>query len=221
MESPFTQLTGLVGPQVTTDGQRSILRTEKDGALVCVDAHGKYAAVNYRNTLFMGNVPVAGAALLVPATTGLHPTLWNPAGSGYIASLVSISITHISGTITIGCPILAYTFNAGSAIGTAAPIVTFTSVVPTPCKIGTQSGRSNMLWAPTTCTFVAAPTFLMGLGMGFFPVTDATAALPINCSVDFDGKLMVPPGTALSVCYNVTTSTALFSTSLVWEEIPL
>jgi hypothetical protein len=37
----------------------------------------------------------------------------------------------------------------------------------------------------------------------------------------FDGSIAFYPGTAMSVCYTVTTSTALFQISLLGLEIPL
>src|SRR6185436_13284899 len=94
-----------------------------------------------------------GIALIVPATTGGHPTLWNPTGSGVNVSLVRLRLSYVSGTNAPTAIEWARTANAGNQIGTGAPVVSFTDVAPSPSLIGGASA-SKVRWAPTTNTFV-------------------------------------------------------------------
>jgi hypothetical protein len=109
------------------------------------------------------------------------------------------------------------TKNAGSALGTAAPIVTFTEQVPDPAIIG-ASFASSMKFAPAVCTFTAAPAFMASTGINFAAV--APTAGTIN-EVDYDGALAVMPGNAVSLCACVTTTTALFFSTIIYHELPL
>jgi hypothetical protein len=210
---PFL-MQGQVGPQTAGLGATINNRLSKFGETVTHEASGQYfeQALNGQSYIYM----IASQALLLSATTGNVPTIWNPAGSGVIFIPTTLTVTWISGTLVVGGVVIATTLNAGSAIGTAAPIVTFTQVAPKPAIRGTGFG-SRCLFAPSTCTFTAAPTVEYSTNINY----NTTALILANGFHNFNGTLAYYPGTAMSVCYTVTTSTALFAITICGIEVPI
>jgi hypothetical protein len=37
---------------------------------------------------------------------------------------------------------------------------------------------------------------------------------------EYDGDFVIAPSTAVSLCYQTTTTTAVFQVSVTWEEVP-
>lgn len=213
------QMKGLVGPQRTADGDESTVRLGSSGEIIVQDLNGKYAEQAQRGNVFVYSTAAAGLALIVSATTGNHPTLWNPAGSGYNWIPLALYIGYVSGNNAPGSLALCYTANAGAAIGTAAPVVTFTDVAPVNALLGSNK-TSKMRWAPAVNTYASAPTFLMSTGVSLFTGVAATAVAPFTLVVPFDGALIVGPGSALSLTALQSTTTALFVVSWLGIEVP-
>ncbi len=203
-----------VGPQSVGNGTQTVPRLSKFGETVTNEASGQYFEQGLNGQSFV--YTIASQALLLSATTGNVPTIWNPAGSGVIFVPTSLTITYISGTLVVGGVVIATTLNAGSAIGTAAPIVTFTQVAAKAAIRGTGAA-SKCLFAPSTCTFTAAPTVEYATNINY----NTTALVLANGTHNFNGTLAYYPGTAMSVCYTVTTSTALFALTVCGLEIPI
>lgn len=182
----------------------------------------------YGHTCYATNAS-AGKAMLASATTGNQPTLWNPVGSGVYAVLRSLTLQWTSGTITTGGFLWALTSPAGSAIGTAAPIVTFTAITPGTRAHANGSHASTRKdawtprckWAPTVCTFVAAPTIIGPVGYSAGAFAEATAAVVPVAYIPIDGEIIVAPDEALTLVYDDTTSTALFNVKLVYDEVEI
>jgi hypothetical protein len=163
--------------------------------------NGKYAELVRRGVVFLYSTAAAGIALIVSATTGGHPTLWNPLGSGKIFyPLVLLCITK----------------GTGAQIGTASPIPTFTAVAAEQAAAGGPNTSSRMVWSPATNTFTVAPAFWATTGLNM------AGTAPINSQeVDFDGGLALYPGTAMSVTYSVATSTSLHHVTIWGAELPI
>ncbi len=166
------------------------------------------------------------AALLISATTGNVPTLWNPTTSGKIFIPKKVILTYLSGTTTIGSVLFAKTLTqAGTAvIATNGPIITFTSGVANAQNnggLGAPNAKATaMLWAPAVNTFFAAPTVFMGSEINVGAVAPTNGGLG-GSAHRFNGETIIWPGQALSICYSVTTSTALFFVTLIGVEKPL
>jgi len=172
-----------------------------------------------KGNLFVYHVP--SQALLLSATTGGHPTVINPVGSGKDFVPLALRIGFISGTTVIGSVLLAETLNVGGGAATGAAIPTATLIAQNAAggarnayRGGTTAKQSVMQWSPTTNTFTAAPSVIQAaLNLG--------AAAPTGTGTyeaKFDGGLIFAPGTAMSVVYSVTTSTALFQISILGLE---
>jgi len=215
-----TVLEGRVGPQRLTDTQEAALRMGNAGELIVQELNGRYYEQAMRGNIFVYSTAAAGIALIVAAVTGNHPTVWNPTGSGYNFVPISITLGYVSGANAPGSLALFYTPNAGSAIGTAAPVVTFTHVAPVNALIG--GGRASVMrWSPAVSTYVAVPTWLATLGISLFTGVAATAVAPFQLRYDFDGTLVLAPGNALHVTAIQATTTALFTVTIVGMELPI
>ena len=203
-----------VGNQIASDGGAVNQRGDNYGNTMNQQFNGKYAELTRRGQLFHCNVGTA-AAYLLSATTGNCPTIWNPAGSGKIVYILGLYSNWLSGVTVAGSLNWAVTAIAGSNIATAAPIVTFTNQAPAPALIGSSSAAVTR-FAPAVCTFTAAPSFFSATGINY-----KTEAGDYVAQVDYDGEIALMPGTALSLVYTVTTSTALYFTDIVIAELPM
>jgi hypothetical protein len=210
-----------VGPSTLNDGNSTATRRfGRQNDLIVSELHGKYYEQNVRGNVFKGLSASTGIALIVPATTGGHPTLWNPLGSGVVLSICRLMLTYVSGANAPTALEWASTLGAGAAAATGSPILTATLVAPTPGMVG-GSGKSKALWAPTVNTFTAAPLFFEPAGISLDTMVAASTNAPFTITVDYDGLLPIAPGNALSLCSQAATTTALFQVMVVWEEIPV
>lgn len=194
-------------------------RTSRLGAKVITNLHGRFAEQNVRGRVYTGSSASTGIAIIVPATTGGHPTLWNPSDSGVYLSIIRAELSYVSGNHAPGAFEWASTSNTGASIGTGQPILTGTRVAPVGVLGGVVANKG--VWIPTTNTFTAAPSFLRALGVGLHTGVAATAINPTQIRVGYEGDFVIAPGTAVSLCYQTTTTTALFQVSVTWEEIPV
>ena len=195
------------------------IRTSRDGAQVVTQAHGKYLESNVRGRLYTGVSASGGIALIVPANTGGHPTLWNPSDSGRYVSVVRLALSYVSGNNAPTAIEWAYTLNTGSQVATGGVIATATRVAPVGVLGGVLDNKA--IWSPTTNAFAAAPTFLRPTGISLFTGVAATAVAPFLMRADYDGDLVIAPGTAISLCSQAATTTALFQVAVTWEEFPI
>ncbi len=171
-------------------------------------------------TKYTGVSASGGIALLLPATGGGHPTLWNPASSDVNVAVRRLELSYVSGNNAPGAVEWAQVLNAGDTYGTGSPIATATVVAPL-TTLG--SGASNKAkWVPTTNTFTAAPTYLRPAGVSLFTGIAATAVAPFVLRTDYENdEFVIGPGTAICLCFQTTTTTALFQVAITWEEIAL
>jgi hypothetical protein len=192
----------------------------EDRQLLVDELHGRNFNAALRGQLFVASTASAGIALIVPATTGNHPTLWNPLGSGVDLNIVRLDVSYVSGNNAPTAIEWAVTKNAGAQNATGSPILTFTKVAVDSARIGGPVS-SQALWAPAVNTYTAAPAFYAPTGLSLFTGVAATAVAPFTMSVTYDGALVVAPGVALSLCSQAATTTALFQVAITFEEVPI
>ncbi len=195
-------------------------RTTRDGAKVVTALHGKYLEQTIRGRLYTGVSASGGIALIVPATGGGMPTLWNPSDSGRYLSLVRLELSYVSGNNAPCALEWATTANTGAAVGTGAPIATLTRVAPVGVLGGALDNKG--VWSPTTNTFTTtAPAYLRPAGISLFTGVAATAVPPFVLRTDYNGDFVIAPGNSISLANQTTTTTALFQVAVTWEEIPV
>lgn len=206
---------GQVGSQNVGSGSPATYRLDNSGATVTHEMNGKHAEQTLRGNGFLYGI--ASQALVLAATGGGHPTVINPTGSGVIWMPTYLTVTFISGTTVIGGVVMAETLAVGGGAATGAAIKTATLVAAISALRG-SGAVARCQWSPTTNTFTAAPTvtYATSINLG--------AAAPTGSGTythQFNGTYALYPGTAASVCYTVTTSTALFALTMHGVEIPI
>mgnify|MGYP001611533894 CR=1 FL=1 len=211
------QNVGILGPYGNGLTGNDADRMSNDGGKVVTQLHGQYYEQCARNRVYTGVSASGGIALLVPATAGGHPTLWNPSDSGRNLSIIKLSLSWVSGNNAPGAVEWASVANTGASIATGAAILTGTRVAPVGMVGGGLDNKG--VWIPTTNTFTAAPVFLRPAGISLFTGIGTTAVAPFVLRADYDGDFVIAPGAAVCVCFQTTTTTALFQVEVVWEEV--
>ena len=208
---------GFVGPSIINDGLQGNLgvRASRDSSQIVQESHGKWAEQASRGNVFHATTLTGGIAIIVAATTGNHPTLWNPTTAGYGAEFISLKAARVSGTDAPGAWYFCSTFPAGSAIATGGPIATFTRVAVVNGLVG-GAADAIMNWAPSVNTYTAAPVFWAPVGITMFTGTVAAVIAEIQLDIEYDGQTILGPNSALSVCTQVATSTALYALDLAY-----
>jgi hypothetical protein len=213
-------LRGRVGPQRLMDSQASEIRLGNAGEIIVQELNGRFYEQTMRGNMFVYSTASTGIALAIAAVTGNYPSLWNPSGSGYNFVPVKLLLGYLSGANVPGNVALYWTASAGSAIGTTAPVVTWTNVAGVNALIG--GGRNSyMKWSPAVHTTTAVPTFLTTVGLNLFTGLAATAAPPFTMSYDFDGTMVVAPGNVIHICANPTLQTMVATVTLIGMELPI
>jgi hypothetical protein len=125
----------------------------------------------------------------------------------------------------VGTPILqgftiSYLTATGSTVATGLPIATFTNIAPTCLRLG-QAATATTKFAGAVDTFTVNPARLMDLGFGhLLEGAAASGQLYSQFSFDFEGMLLMWPGTAISLGSTIATSTTYWTT-IIFAEIPL
>ena len=187
------------------------------GDQLVTNVHGKYYYAAKRNRLYVASSATGGIALIVSATTGGHPTLWNPLGSGRTLSIRRLLLGYVSGNNAPGSLSWNITENAGSGPATGAVIPTAVKV-PVVNAIAGGSVDSKSYWSPTTNTFTVAPVFYRPTNLSLLTGVAATAVAPFTWGEEYDDDLQIAEGAALSLVSQQATTTALFRITLIIEE---
>lgn len=211
-------LQGTTGPQVLQDGTPAAVRQSKAGEVIVSELHGKFYEQAYRGNLFWGTM-TAGVIFPAPAATAANVmTLANPAGSGKNLSLVSFDmvITTIPGTPLTGLYGL-YVNNVPQAAA-----VTGTAVTAQAALVG--GGAASVAKPLSTSTVPIAPNLLIPFGAkvtGEVATVNPITGVP-SFHIDFDGKVVLAPGTAITPQQTVAdTTNATVLCAFSWEEIPV
>lgn len=218
MANDTVELAGYVGPVSLSDGAHTgQARLGNSGELMVSKVNLDWAEHVLRGNAFVYSTAAAGVTWVAPTTTQNMPMVWNPSGSGKNFWLKRVVAGYVSGNNVPGNLELAFITAAGSQTGTAAPIVSLTQVAGVNLNLG-AGNVSVMRFAPAVVSVTAAPTFLCTLGLNHFTGVAATASSPF--SMDVNTEVLVPPGVAIFVCFNVV-STVIGSIALYGLELPV
>jgi hypothetical protein len=170
--------------------------------------------------IFTGNIAAAGVILPIYSNTTQQVGLWNPYGNTKDLIVKNIALTYVSGTGAAGGFAIGYLPNAPAAIGTGLAITAFTE---TAAVAGYGAYGSNLAASakcgPGSTLTVTAPALLRQLGLNQTVLTAATTGSPQwTASFDFEGDLVVTPGSAIFVAGNIATLST-FSGSITWAEV--
>lgn len=208
-------LYGAVGAPSTTsaaDGSNLPLLQGKQGEAMIAELHGFWYTQAYRGNLFWGTNATAGTTIPIQAS-GLVSTftLYNPANSGKNLELVSYSFAMEAATTVVSDVSLYFQ----SQIGTVNTLLaTTTALVVRPGVLGGSFASQASLFSAATFTgaLIKGPTL-------FGPSAVTSTQLGPN-EYQFQGRIIVPPGVAVTTAGNAAQTSAAAQT-FMWVENPL
>ncbi|HXK36987.1 MAG TPA: hypothetical protein VJ553_05400 [Candidatus Paceibacterota bacterium] len=219
VELKFSEALSVGAPKNLSDNQRTDFLGGSMGQLVTADIWGKFGEFCRRGWVFSARV-AAAAAVPISTTLTNAPSIWNPAGSGKLV----VPLRIILSLGAIGTPILqgftlSFLTGAGSVEATGAPVITWTNVAPVCLSVGAAKVATTR-FAPAVSTYTVNPAALMDLGFGhLLEGAAASGQLYSQFMHDFDGSVLLWPGSTLHFGSTIATSTTYWTT-IVFAEIP-
>jgi len=181
--------------------------------------HGQHYADCLAGRVFTQGATPLGLAIPIYSATAIAGgmPIWNPPGSGVNVEMVSVTLAYASGTSgygAIGCLVRSLTQIAtGSAM---------TALAATTPKNGlalagnTTKVQSSNAGACTVTAGVAGDWFRTLASMNLEAATGTAHGLIVP-KYDFDGTLILPPGTLWYLAATVA-SVALIASEVTWKE---
>jgi len=198
-----------------SDGDDVKLIAGKSGERMVSPLHGALYYETYYGHLYHG-YNTTPTALPISSTTDPVFVLWNPYGSGVNVVLVHCHIGYADGTNVDGSVLLGILTNVGSSIQTGGVISAFTTGPCVNGKIGPCSSSAVRFGISATLTNPATQFLPLGLSI---MVLAKTGSASIKLKEDFNGTVILPPGTAVFLC-DSAASVATYYQRLSWYEYP-
>lgn len=198
------------GPVASSDGAVNPARTDKQGADVATQAHGKYNEAVSRGNVFMSSSQAAdtwSVALALGNILGV--TVSNPPGSNK-----NLSILQVGMAISVAPVAAASMHLAGGYAADGGITAHNNALVIYNCKLG--SPASSVAFADDDATGLAGSALYLLPLIGAF-TAGALYSQPMAMT-DVDGIVMVPPGGYVFIA--ALTAVIGFG-CIIWEEIPV
>jgi len=204
-------LKGLVGQAVAYNapGTEQAAKFDPANGLLVSPFRGAYAELARNNRVFFASA----AAVTLPVNASSLASkfgVYNPPNSGVNLELINATAHAVVATTVVDALGLYY------SNGTNATGATFTTQGTVQNRnVGGPSGAAQFYSA---VTHVGTPVLLDLIG-GWGAVTDGGST---EISKDFNGSVIVPPGTLLALAMTTAASTASGITlGMSWAEIPI
>lgn len=179
---------------------------------------GKYYLDTINGNVFIGTTAAAGVVPTIFSSTSPTFGLWNPTGSGRNCILISCKIGYVSTTAAASNFVYGYQTGVGSAVAAGGPVTAITTGTPVNALVG-AGNASVAKFFPATATLTAGCSLLRTMGVSQLVTTAATTSLAyFQATEDFDGTLILQPGTLIVVGGNIAPLNTVDIT-MIWEEI--
>jgi hypothetical protein len=212
----MTQVSGLVAaPSVTSIADNTVtygLLQGKQGEVLDAKLHGDFYTLAYRGLSFFGTTATAGTTVPIQASA-LASTfcLWNPANSNKNVELLYYVLGLLNATTVVSDISLYFQTGIGSS---NAALSSLTALVARPTLLGGSAAAQAGIYSAATFTGALnkGPTLVT------FGATSTTVAGPIE--VALNGRVILPPGCAVSLAGNAAQTQAMQHT-FYWAENPI
>jgi hypothetical protein len=205
-----TFIANRVGPVTQADGTYGQPRSDKTGAGVVTQAHGKYYEAAHRGVLFSACEQGTGIAPGTALGTTALLSLYNPTGSGKRLVIKKVAVGYISGTLGAGTlyhcvnSTTTQTAPSGGTLLTTQP----SDVGNAPASVGVARVNSTVVQP-----LAYRPLAIIGAA------TAALTAFPAVCFEDVDGEIVIEPGCSYQLQAVAAAGTSpKVSPSVTWEE---
>lgn len=202
--------TGLIS---ASDGSTNPVRSDKTGALVVTQGHGRFQEAVEQGYVFavVNQTGVTSQAGLSATTPVL--TLYLPLGSNKKVAIWYVGVTFLVAFAAASAIFVA----VGTELQAAAVTGTLTTAHRN-LKLGCSDGpAARTLLA---ATLPAAPVAVGLLGAG---LTGAITTIPFIQTLErwYDGALILLPGSNLSIQTSTASGASAMLCEYIWEEIPI
>lgn len=205
------------GIQNAGDGNVIDARGGRQGDAIVSELHGRYYEQTYRGNVFSLSV-VAAAAITayVGAAAGTPQiALWNPAGSGKNAVIISANYANVVAASAAG------TVAWGLYFGPTAAITQATTSAPINMATLNAAGSVMTGFRNVALTSSTALTGVIPVGAYYWATAAGAALVSQPSEIELAGKLIIPPGAMLALGGSSALTSATWLGSLVWEEVPV
>lgn len=185
--------------------------------------HGKHYHDCLDGRVFSQTCTPLGLAPQVYTDTNLTDCMpvWNPANSGVNVELIRITMAKTSGTSAFMAGFLMHRKGLGSDLASGSEITAFAATTPMNGLLGAgrvSRVKSSNAGTSTMSAGVAAEAVRTLYGTGV--AADATTNGINYFDMDFDGTIVVPPGSMIWLTAT-TAGGALMGMTVVWKEIDI
>lgn len=199
--------TGLI---TSADGAVNVARSDRQGAGVVAQAHGKYTEAARNEKMCFSYC--AARATSVPATAQIGNIVWNPPGSGILLAMAKWTAQiQVTSATTLG---ITFGYTAQAITPTTVTVADASGN----CFLGASSPGNMHAKAYAIGTLLVAPTPVMNILHNTAAINTVGVDL---IDGDFDGMFIVPPGYAVALsAITAAVAAAGMTSTLTWEEIP-
>lgn len=180
------------------------------GEQLASEVHGKWWTAARAGVTFLASTLIAGTVIPVNAVNVVSTcTLWNPPGSGKVFEPIEYAIGIDSATEVVNGLV------TGFQSGLATPGGTLTAIAGKSLFLGGGLAPQGIFYSAATLVNAAVLAPLLGMGINLV----ATSASTPTGSYAYDGKILMPPGSLITILSTVAAMTASFQ-SITWAEWP-
>lgn len=210
---------GQVGPssaQSASPGTNPTVRVGQLGDVVVSELHGRYYEQAYRGSIFTISVVTAATITAYVGAAGGTPqiAIYNPAGSNKNLVLLQASVLNVVAASAAG------TSAWGIYYGQTAAITASSNAVPYNTYTLRQGGSVATGFTATALTSGSAATGILPIAT-YYWATAAGAFFAPPSIVDINGSIIIPPGGYAALGGSGALTSATWSSSLTWEEVPI
>lgn len=183
---------------------------------IITQLHGKYYTAALAGKVFVLATAVAGTTIPVQATNLVSTfTLLNPITSTVNVELIDYSLGITNATTVVGDISLYYQVGVGT---TNTALATTTALTIRNALLGAGGSAVSLGYSAATFTNTVGTNFFRVYNLSSFGAVTTTNAGPIR--TEFDGKLILTPGTAITVAASAAQTQADTQT-LTFAEWPV
>ena len=194
-----------------------------DSAQLIQALHGRHYEDCLAGRVFAHTPTPLGIAIPIYSGTALVGAMpiWNPSNSGVNVELISLQVGKTSGTSAFGAIVLMHRKGLGNDLATGSEITAFAETTPSNGLLGAgnvSKVKSSNAGTVTVTAGVAGEAIRSFHGTGI--AADATAGGLEGFDHDFNGTVIVPPGSMIWVA-GTKAMVAKYVTTLAWKELAI
>jgi hypothetical protein len=220
---------GQVGPQgPLAVGANPNLRVGQLGDLIVTELHGKYYEQVYRgNTYSIGHNAVL--ALLTTHATATSLTaaavpilgIYNPSTSTINAVVLQTTLYSFLNNVTSVAPgNFVWAVSTGNtAISTGLTPYNKKTLSAAGSQVKAFAGATALTGLTNNLTILEAADFPIASGLLTTTVAATTPTPSVGATQNFEGGLIVPPGSVLALMCTLSTTTHSVYGRMLWEEV--